>query len=43
MNFYYLEPEVSGGIGDSTILDTSVHPPIVSALEYEFEDWLGVF
>lgn len=39
--FQYLEPEVSGGFGDGTELDNSVHPPIVKKLNYEFEGWHG--
>ncbi|MBP1127131.1 MULTISPECIES: hypothetical protein [Pseudomonas] len=39
--YYYIEPEVAGGLGDSTVMDTSVHPPKVTALEYRFEGWLG--
>lgn len=39
--FYIIEPEVAGGFGDSTVLDTDVHPPVVSHLEYRFEGWLG--
>jgi hypothetical protein len=39
--FYFVEPEVAGGLGDSTVIDTSCHPPIVSSLEYRFEGWLG--
>lgn len=27
MKYYYLDPEVSGGPGDNTIMDTAVHPP----------------
>lgn len=41
MNHFYLEPEVSGGFGDDTVMDTSVHPPVVSRLNYEFDGWLG--
>ena len=41
MGFTILEPEVAGGWGDETVADTSVHPPIVTRLHYEFEDWLG--
>jgi hypothetical protein len=37
MSYYYIEPEVSGGIGKGTILDTKVHPPLVSELTYEFD------
>ncbi|WP_409261649.1 hypothetical protein [Pseudomonas putida] len=39
--YYYIEPEVAGGLGGGTVLDTAVHPPIVYSLEYEFDDWLG--
>jgi hypothetical protein len=39
--YYYIEPEVAGGLGDDTIIDASVHPPIVTKLEYQFEGWLG--
>jgi hypothetical protein len=39
--YYYVEPEVSGGIGCGTAMDSSVHPPVVSRLVYEFVDWLG--
>ena len=41
MKYYYLEPEVAGGFGKNTIMDTNVHPPIVSKLNYEFDGWLG--
>lgn len=38
---HFLEPEVAGGWGAGTEADTSVHPPVVSHLVYEFEGWLG--
>lgn len=38
---YVLEPEVAGGWGPDTDADTSVHPPLVRRLVYQFEDWLG--
>lgn len=41
MTFYSLQPEVAGGLGDGTVIDTTVHPPLVERLHYEFEDWLG--
>ena len=41
MPYYYLEPEVAGSWGGNTEVDTSVHPPAVSKLHYEFEGWLG--
>lgn len=39
--YFVLEPEVAGGLGPNAILDTSVHPPVVSRLHYLFEGWLG--
>jgi len=39
--YYYVEPEISGGIGASSIMDNSCHPPIVKKLNYEFDGWLG--
>lgn len=39
--FHILEPEVAGGWGPGTDADTTVHPPIVRRLVYEFEGWLG--
>jgi hypothetical protein len=39
--FYILEPEVPGGVGPNTRMDTGVHPPRVSHLHYVFEGWLG--
>ncbi len=41
MKYFYIEPEVAGGLGENTVLDTSVHPPIVSRLHYELDGWLG--
>lgn len=39
--YKYIEPEVAGGFGEATKLDTSVHPPVVFTLEYCFDGWLG--
>ncbi|RAU45522.1 MULTISPECIES: hypothetical protein [unclassified Pseudomonas] len=39
--FFFIEPEVAGGLGDGTVMDTGSHPPIVSRLDYKFEGWLG--
>lgn len=39
--YYYIEPEVAGGLGERTILDTSYHPPKIEKLEYRFDAWLG--
>lgn len=41
MRYFYLDPEVAGGLGRHTVMDVSVHPPIVTKLNYEFEGWLG--
>lgn len=41
MNFYTLDPEVAGGLGKHTVMNTSVHPPVVSELHYELDTWLG--
>lgn len=41
MQYYYVEPEVAGGLGDRTIIDRSVHPPTITKLHYEMEGWLG--
>lgn len=41
MNAYTIEPEVAGGLGADTVMDTSVHPPRVDRLVYEFAGWLG--
>lgn len=38
--YYKLEPEVAGGWGSNTVADTSVHPPVVKKLDYEFEGWV---
>lgn len=41
MNYYIVEPEVPGGLGKDTVMDRSVHPPVVSKLHYQFDGWLG--
>jgi hypothetical protein len=41
MKFFYIEPEVAGGLGKNAVMDPSVHPPIVSKLHYEFDGWDG--
>ncbi|MBN3265079.1 hypothetical protein [Pectobacterium brasiliense] len=38
---YYIEPEVAGELGDGTVMDTSIHPPVVKKLELCFSGWLG--
>ncbi len=39
--FYVVEPEVPGGFGENSELDTSVVPPQVTRLHFEFAGWLG--
>jgi len=39
--YYYIEPEVSGGFGEQTVIDATVHPPKISILHYLFDGWLG--
>jgi len=41
MNYFFLEPEVAGELGNGTVLDTTMHPPLVSKLNYQFSGWLG--
>lgn len=39
MKYFFIQPEVAGGIGENTMMDRSVHPPIVSRLHYELDGW----
>jgi hypothetical protein len=39
--FYRLQPEVPGGFGERSVLDTSVYPPTVHRLHFEFMGWDG--
>jgi len=39
--FHTLEPEVAGGFGDNSVLDTSSHPALVTKLHCELDGWLG--
>lgn len=41
MKFFYIKPEVAGGLGQNTVMDRSQHPPIVHKLHYVFHGWLG--
>ncbi|GGJ53754.1 hypothetical protein ALP32_02980 [Pseudomonas avellanae] len=41
MNYYHIEPEVAGSLGEQTVIDTESWPPKVSRLEYQFDGWLG--
>ena len=39
--YFLIEPEVAGELGADTAIDSSVHPPRVLELHYEFKGWLG--
>jgi hypothetical protein len=41
MNYYIVEPEVAGGLGEGTIMSRNTLPPIVTKLHYKFDGWLG--
>jgi hypothetical protein len=41
MQYYLLSPEVAGGLGPNTVMNSTAHPPEVSRLHYELEGWLG--
>ena len=42
MHYFSIEPEVAGSSeGPNSVMDRSVHPPIVSRLHYVFSGWLG--
>lgn len=41
MNYFYVDPEVAGGLGTNTVLDRQVLPPSVTQLHYNFDGWLG--
>ncbi|MGH3862460.1 hypothetical protein [Actinokineospora sp.] len=40
-DFFMLEPEVPGELGDGTEQDRNTHPPTVTRVEYAFHNWLG--
>src|SRR4051794_25422729 len=41
MNYFFVEPEVAGGLGPDSVLDRATHPPVVKRLQYQFDGWLG--
>ncbi|TIQ93817.1 hypothetical protein [Mesorhizobium sp.] len=41
MQYFKTRPHVAGGIGKGTVLDSSVHPPMVTKLHYKVEAWFG--
>ena len=38
---YLLFPEVAGQFGEKTDLDSTLYPPVVYRINYEFDGWLG--
>jgi hypothetical protein len=40
-NFHIVEPEVSGGFGEHSVIDRSTGKMIVQKLHYQFDGWLG--
>jgi hypothetical protein len=41
MKYFYIEPEVAGGLGKNTVMNRAVNPPVVSKLHYHVDGWLG--
>lgn len=41
MTYYALRPDIAGQHGEHSVLDTSVHPPRVSHLHVEIDNWAG--
>lgn len=41
MEYYFVEPEVAGGIGSHTVMDRGSHPSIVKRLHYVMDGWFG--
>lgn len=41
MKYYYIEPEVAGGLGERTIMDATIHPPKITKLHYQLDGWMG--
>jgi hypothetical protein len=39
--YFVIDPEIAGEMGPGTEMDDSVHPPIVSHLEYVVSGWSG--
>ncbi len=41
MQYYQIEPEVAGGIGEHSVIDRSSGKMVVRKLHYEFYGWFG--
>jgi len=38
---YLIEPEVPGSLGENTLANFDLHPPIIEKLHFQFDGWLG--
>ncbi|WP_330944538.1 hypothetical protein [Vibrio diabolicus] len=41
MSQYLIEPEVPGSLGENTVANFDLHPPIIEKLHFQFDGWLG--
>ncbi|PBB36911.1 hypothetical protein [Mesorhizobium sp. WSM3868] len=41
MKYFYVEPIVMGELDEGTVMDVSVHPPIVNKLVFQVDGWPG--
>ncbi|HHF3152705.1 TPA: hypothetical protein ACVOZG_004675 [Vibrio diabolicus] len=41
MSQYLIEPEVPGSLGENTLANFDLHPPIIEKLHLQFDGWLG--
>lgn len=41
MEYFYVDSVSAGGMDRGTVMDRSVHPPIVSKLVYQIDGWPG--
>lgn len=40
--YFHIQPDVAGNsFGDNSIIDVTVHPPVVTRLHYVFDGWSG--
>jgi hypothetical protein len=41
MDYYFIEPEVAGGLGAHTVIDRSSGQMVIKKLHYQLDGWLG--
>ena len=41
MSQYLIEPEVPGSLGENTLANFDLHPPIIEKLHFQFDGWLS--